>query len=120
MSDVILISTEAEDVRFFQRHRDRMARIRNPKLVLVKDKQRGTRYAPECEGEFWSLGEHDKDRRRILLTRVDFFGNPLPGNRIMKIPFLAFSDEEIADRDDILLPLIEQIMREAAGREVGK
>ena len=32
----------------------------------------------------------------------------------MKIPFLVFADEEIADRDDILLPIIHEIMVNAA------
>jgi len=38
----------------------------------------------------------------------------------MKIPFLAFSDETIEDRDDILLPIIEEIMLDAYARESEK
>lgn len=106
-----------EDVRFFQQHPDRFARIRLPKKVLMKNQQLAVRYVDECEGEFWSLGEHDRKRRRIILTRADFEGNPLPDNRVLKIPFLAFADEEIADRDDVLLPLARQIMQDALERE---
>jgi hypothetical protein len=67
----------------------------------------------ECELEFLSLGQHDRDRRRILLVRTDHRGNPLPDNKVLKIPFLAFSDETIEDRDDILLPICFSIMAEA-------
>lgn len=34
---------------------------------------------------------------------------------IMPVPFLQNSDEEIADRDDVLLPIIFEIMIEARG-----
>ena len=71
-------------------------------------------YADECAGEFWSLGDHQRTRRRILLTRADATGNKLPDNKILKIPFLAFADESIEDRDDILLPIVQQIMQDAA------
>ena len=36
------------------------------------------------------------------------------GQQILVIPFLAFADETIEDRDDILLPLIHRIMMDAA------
>lgn len=98
------------DARFFQQHPDRKTHIREPGRTLAIDKQRAVRYVSECEGEFWSLGYHDKSRRRIILTRVGFDGSPLPENRILKIPFLAFSDETIEDRDDVLLPLLAGLM----------
>lgn len=99
---------------FFTEHPDRKARIRLPRLERRATKQRGVEFASECTGEFWSLGLHDKTRRRILLCRVDVRGEPLPEGRVLKIPFLSFSEETIEDRDDILLPIIFQIMREAA------
>lgn len=105
------------DAQFFAQHPSRKAHIRMPKKVLARDAQRAMRYVDESEGEFWSLGEHVRERRRILLTRVDFHGNPLPGNRIMKIPFLAFADETIEDTDEVLLPLIKQIMEDALVRQ---
>lgn len=98
------------DAQFFQQHPDRKTHIREPRRVLAIDRSRAVRYVPECEGEFWSLGDHDKSRRRIILTRVDAQGASLPENRVLKIPFLAFSDETIEDRDDVLIPLIAGIM----------
>lgn len=99
----LAILWERTDTGFFQQHPDRRAHIRNA-------------YQDECKGEFWSLGPHEQDRRRILLWRVPS-DNPHydPKKRpLLKIPFLAFADEEIADRDDILLPLIHHIMTDAA------
>ena len=104
------------DERFFQEHPDRKTHIRMPRPVLVKNTQRATYFEEECRGEFWSLGDHDKKRRRILLTRVDFNGKPLPDNKVLKVPFLAFSDESIEDSDAVLLPLIEGIMADAVSR----
>lgn len=98
------------DEGFFVEHSDRHARLRRP-------------YKGECEGEFWSLGEHQRERRRIILWRVPeqnpafaelkkkFGGIPL-----LKIPFLAFSDETIEDADSVLLPIVQQIITEAAAR----
>ncbi len=76
------------------------------------DKQRATRYVDELQGEFWSLGEHQKDRRRILLWKVPAT-NPFYDPRkpqILKIPMLAFADESIEDTDAVLLPIIHDIM----------
>ena len=77
---------------------------------------------PENEGEFWSLGPHDKSRRRIIVWRVPdgpqadlarkrmrLKRNEVP---LLKIPFLLYADESIEDTDAILLPLIDGIMRE--------
>ena len=89
------------DQNFFSQHPDRKAHIRLP-------------HAKECEGEFWSLGEHNRTRRRILLCRVMADGTFIPDNKIMKIPFLAFADETIEDEDHILLPIIQEIMEDAA------
>ena len=94
---------EKSDREFFQTHRDRKAHIRKP-------------YIGEHEVEFQTLGYHEKDRRRILLTRVDCERKALPDNKVLKVPFLAFADEEIADRDDILLPIIDDIMHIAKAR----
>lgn len=107
------------DDQFFATYPDRRARIRNPDLVRAIDRQRGVGFVDECEREFQSLGGHRRDRRRILLWRVP------PGNpwydpmkpAILKIPLLAFSDETIEDRDDILLPIIYEIMMNARVNE---
>lgn len=98
------------DAQFFQQHPDRKTHIREPRRVLAIDRSRAVRYVDECAGEFWSLGDHGKSRRRIILTRVDAGGNTLPENRVLKIPFLAFADETIEDRDDVLILLIAGIM----------
>lgn len=106
-----------DDKRFFAQHPDRQAHIREPKMVLEVDKQRATRYVPECDWEFTTLGPHKKGRRRIMLWRVPAT-NPYydPDKRpLLKIPFLAFSDETIEDRDDILLPILHEIMESKKG-----
>ena len=95
---------DKSDKGFFSDHPDRKAHIRNP-------------YKGECSGEFWSLGIHDADRRRIILCRADRLGNLLPNNQVMKIPFLAFADETIEDTDTVLLPIVGLIMAEAYQRE---
>ena len=107
------------DSQFFTQHPDRQAHIRVPRQELTIDRQRATRYRTECEGEFWSLGEHDKDRRRILLWRVPK-DNPHydPGNPpILKIPFLLFGDETVEDTDAVLLPILHEIMMNAARKK---
>ncbi len=97
----LIVAFDNSDKRFFQSYPDRLAHIRLP-------------YRDECSGEFWSLGDHQRTRRRILLTRADAYGNKLPDNKILKIPFLAFADESIEDDDAVLLPIVQQIMQDAA------
>ena len=114
---VVTLVKNDPDSQWFGQHPDRQSHIRNPIKILVTDKQRGTRYVEENEGEFFSLGDHDKDRRRILLWKVPpdnvFYDPKKPA--ILKIPFLLFSDETVEDRDDILLPILDEIMRNARG-----
>lgn len=103
------------DAQFFVDHPDRQAHIRLPTSKPRINRQRGVDIVEECAGEFFSLGEHRKDRRRILLWRLPK-NNPYydpEKQQILKIPFLAFADESIEDRDDILLPIIHKIMEEA-------
>ena len=79
-------------------------------------------YVDEMRGEFWSLGEHDKDRRRIILYRLPE-GSPFYDPKkpmIMKIPFLLFSDETVEDTDLILLPIIHDIMTSKAKEYGGR
>jgi len=104
------------DAAFFADHPDRQARIRLPGRGPAINRQRAVRIQDECAGEFWSLGAHDKNRRRIIVYRVSK-DNPRfdpKAPQLLKIPFLAFADEEIADRDDVLLPIIHEIMLEGA------
>ena len=101
------------DEQFFAQHPDRRARIRHPDgPKLERDTQRAVRYLSECELEFRSLGPHDKARRRIIAWRTEA-DHPTHPMTIIKVPFLAFADETIEDRDDVLLPILDGIMKEA-------
>ncbi len=95
---------EWTDGTYFLRWPDRRYHIRNA-------------YKGENAGEFWALGPHDANRRRIILCRVDALQEPLPDNKVMKIPFLAFADESIEDSDDVLFPIVRDIMADALKRE---
>ena len=89
----------SDDAAFFDRHRDRQARIRVP--------------APgERDKEFVQLGDHARDRRRILVWKVPI-GSRLMQGQILCIPFLLFADESVRDEDATLLPIIHEVMMEA-------
>ena len=95
------------DGTYFRRFPDRRYHIRNA-------------YEGECAGEFWSLGPHNKNRRRIILCRVGAEQEQLVYNDksiVGKIPFLAFADESIEDTDDVLFPIVRDIMADALKRE---
>lgn len=92
---------------FFKEHPDRLFHIRKA-------------YEDEEKGAFWSLGSHERNRRFILLCRADHEMKQLPDNRVMKIPFLVFADESIEDTDDVLFPIVRDIMLEALKRETLK
>ena len=95
----LAIAFDNSDRHFFAQHPDRQARIRLP-------------YADECKGEFWSLGEHNRARRRILLWRIPR-DNPhyqQLKQPILKVPFILFSDETVEDTDEVLLPILHEIM----------
>lgn len=105
----LAVAFDNSDKAFFDRHPDRNAHIRLP-------------YEHECAGEFFSLGDHNRARRRILLWRVPK-NNPYNADGqlpILKIPFLAFFDEDIEDSDAILLPIIDEIMLDAYASESAK
>ncbi len=102
-----------EDAKFFMRHPDRQARIRLPRREPHRDQQRAVRYLDEMELQYRSLGPHDARRRRVIAYRLPA-DHPTHANHIMKIPFLAFADETIEDRDDVLLPLVQSIMVQEA------
>jgi hypothetical protein len=98
------------DVQFFTEHPDRKYRIRSPLKQMVIDKQRGSHVIDECELEFRSLGDHKRDRRRIVLCRADHRGNLLPEGKILKVPFLLYADEAVEDDDATLGPIIFELM----------
>ena len=101
------------DAQFFQQHSNRQARIRLPGRELHKDQQRAVRYLSESELQFRSLGPHDVRRRRIIAYRTPA-DHPTHPNTILKIPFLLFADETVSDDDRTLLPIVDQIMKDAA------
>lgn len=105
--------TNDPDAQFFVQHPDRQARIRLPAKVAHRDQQRSVRYLDESEIEFRHLGPHDPKRRRIIAFKLppDHLTNP---NHILKVPFIAFADETIEDRDDVLLPILQEIMVQEA------
>jgi hypothetical protein len=103
------------DAQFFADHPDRRARIRLPGRELHKDNQRSVRYLAECELQFRSLGPHDISRRRVLVYKTPA-DHPSHPNHLLKIPFLAFADETIADDDRTLLPIIHELMLKEAAK----
>jgi hypothetical protein len=101
------------DAQFFQDHPNRTVRIRLPGKQLHRDSQRAVRYLGEEELPFRSLGPHDPKRRRIIAYRTPA-DHPTHPNTIIKIPFLAFADETIENSDATLLPILAEIMVQAA------
>lgn len=89
------------DEQWMADHPDRKAHIRNAE-------------PHELNGEFWSLGPHETARRRILLWRVPDYHPMHRRYPFLRIPMLAFADETIVDEDQVLLPMIDEIMRNAA------
>lgn len=94
-----LIDTDAQ---FFAQWPQRLTLIRAP-------------IGDESRAEFVSLGPHDASRRRIIIYKVPRENKISPG-KILKIPILLFSDESIENNDDILLPMIFDLMKNAANR----
>lgn len=86
-----------EDAVWFIDHPDRMTHIRKAR--------RG-----ENEREFRTLGPHNTDRRAVIFWKAPPH-SPHAG-KVLKIPFLLFADETVEDRDDILMPIIDSIMRD--------
>jgi hypothetical protein len=82
-----------EDEVFFKTHPRRFFRIRDP------------RDDREFSREFSTLGDHQIDRRAVIVVRT-FTG-------IIHIPFLKFADESIEDSDAVLKPIVDEMMGEA-------
>lgn len=101
------------DEQFFAQFPDRQARIRAPLHHIEINRQRAAILGGECEAEFSRLGPHKKERRRIILYRVPrdnpYYDPEKP--QILKIPMLLFADETVEDRDDVLLPIIHDLMK---------
>lgn len=94
--------SDLSDALWFQTFPRRQARIRLPN-------------AGEFEREFQTLGPHLTVRRRVLVWRIPRT-NPMRGltpHGLLPVPFLAFADEEISNEDEILMPLLNEIMEQA-------
>ena len=108
------MSTDLTDEQFFKTHQDRQTRIRLPgRPQPVRDRQRSVRMLSEGELQFRSLGPHDPSRRRILVWKSPK-DHPTHPNHILQIPHLLHADETVEDRDDVLLPILQEIMTNAA------
>lgn len=97
------VAFDGSDKMFFENHPERQAHIRLP-------------FKGEADGEFFSLGQHNRTQRRILIWRIPraspyFHPEQQP---LLKIPFLTFEEEVVDDTDDVLLPIISTIMQEQA------
>lgn len=89
----LIVAFDNSDKNFFKAHPDRRTHIRLP-------------FRDECAGQFWSLGDHNRTQRRILLALAD-------SGEILKIPMLAFPQENLEDTDEALLPIVGEIMQGA-------
>ena len=105
----LVVAFDNSDKMFFENHKERNAHIRLP-------------FQGESAGEFWQLGDHQRTRRRILIWRVPKdspYYHPVK-QPILKIPFLVFENETVDDSDEVLLPIIDTIMREAVANQGDK
>lgn len=88
-----------DDATWFRSFPLRQARIREP-------------IGREAESEFETLGPHDRKRRRIIVWRAPA-DSPMPG-RLIPLPFLLFADETVENEDRFLMPVIAEMMSNAA------
>lgn len=100
------------DADWFAAHPERQARIREPVKVLHRDKQRAVRYLDESELQFRSLPPHPAARRRMIVWRIPADNPHFDPVRqpLITIPFVLLPNEEIPDTDEVLLPLIHELM----------
>jgi hypothetical protein len=101
IAPAIPANAKLADRIFFKEHRDRRLRIRLP-------------FAGEYTNEFRGFGMHQEDRRRVIVARIPANMSKRHNVDFMRIPFLLFADETVEDRDDILAPILDKMMREAA------
>lgn len=101
------------DSEFFNSNPLRQARIRLPGKEPFKDKQRAVRYLDEFEIQFRALGAHDPKQRRVLVWRLpsdnEFYDPEKP--QLIPVPFLAKPGEVIENTDEVLLPLLAELMK---------
>lgn len=86
---------------FFKEHPERRFHIRLP-------------IGDEYRQEFRQFGLHAEDRRRIIVFRVAAGMAKRHMIDFGRLAFLAFADETIEDTDEIVKPIADQIMADAA------
>ena len=97
--DIPAVAQLADRV-FFKEHPTRRMRIRAP-------------FPNEYTVEFRQFGMHEEDRRRIIVSRIPAGMSKRHHVDFMRIPFLLFADETVEDTDEILAPILHQMMLEA-------
>ena len=100
---VIPAAAKLSDRLFFSAHKDRRLRIRAP-------------VDGEYLWEFRRFGMHQEHRRRIIVATLPKSLSKRYDIDYIRIPMLLFSDETVEDRDDILGPILNELMRDAAAR----
>ena len=85
---------------FFKQHADRRLRIRPP-------------IDNEYLTEFRNLGYHELHRRRVIVFKIPPGLSKRHNVDYGRIPFILFADETVEDRDDVLHPILDRIMKEA-------
>lgn len=93
-------SAKLADRIFFREHPQRMMRIRLP-------------VETEYLAEFRGFGYHDEHRRRIIVFRIPAGQAKRHNVDFARIPFLMFADETVEDTDEILRPILHEIMMNA-------
>jgi hypothetical protein len=88
---------------WFKEHPARKMRLRPP----IDD---------EYETEFRGFGMHAKDRRRIIVFRISTGAGRRHNVDFARVAFLLFADETVEDTDEIIGPILGQLMREASER----
>lgn len=101
------------DTDWFNANPLRQARIRHPEKRLAKDRQRAVRYTDEFAAEFAQLSPHRQSARRVIVWRIPPDNPAYDPDRpqLIPIPYILLEGEEVVDTDEVLLPLVDQIMR---------
>ena len=85
---------------FFKEHSGRQLRIRPP-------------FDGEYTAEFRGFGFHQEHRRRVIVGRIPAGASKRHNIDFMRIPFLLFADETVEDTDEVLRPVLHEIMSAA-------
>lgn len=86
---------------FFKEHPGRRTRLRRP-------------VDWEYQNEFRQFGMHEEERRRVIVARIPAGMAKRHNVDFMRIPFLLFADETVEDADEVLGPILDEMMQDAA------